>query len=336
LIHEERSSAREVTTGYDEKSALVEEESKRGIEQLPARLQRYAAARSRTLEQVAYLREFLPDPFTSKRGEGAELRHLANELEECGRYLGFKHFFTINELRLHVAHFCQKDKLCGLCQIRRASKILRLYAEKFSQLLFADPSLIGCMVTPTVRDGPDLGERLRHLLTSHSKCINARKHVQHGYGSTQWARAVAGVSRVEIKRGSGSGQWHPHIHSAWLCHQLPDEDELRREWERVTGDSHQVKVSPLKFSELGLPPTPENVAADLVECLKYSVKLSEMNVEDAFFVHDNTRGVKLLRPFGLLHGLKVPKDLLDDPLSESDLPYVEIFFRYAGGKFIDA
>lgn len=331
LIHEERSSTPCHEGTYDEKPAVVEETSRRGIDALPGRLDRYAAGVNRGRLQAAYLAELLPG--VDCPHERRRLARLADALSRCGDYLGFRHYFTIDDLRLHVACFCQQDKLCGLCQIRRASKILGAYSAKVATVMNDRPSLGGYMVTLTVRDGPDLGERVRHLLNAHSQCIARRRKQANGQGWTEWATAVAGVSRVEIKRGSGSGQWHPHIHSAWLCDRQPDVCQLRREWHTLTGDSHQVDVRPFESMKPGQPHTPETIGGDLVEVLKYSVKLSDMTPADALHVHDTTRGKKLLRPFGQLHGVEVPDELLDEPLNDQDLPFVDYYFRYSAGRY---
>ncbi|HWI04450.1 MAG TPA: protein rep, partial [Acidimicrobiales bacterium] len=154
---------------------------------------------------------------------------MADKLNRCGSYLGFRHYFTIDELRLHEGYFCQFEKLCQFCALRRSAKLLRTYSEKFAQVMREQPHLVACMVTFTVKDGPELSERLNHLVSSHGVQLERRKNALRGQAWTEWARAAGGVSRVEIKRGSGSGQWHPHIHAGWLCDQLPDQDKLRDE-----------------------------------------------------------------------------------------------------------
>jgi hypothetical protein len=41
----------------------------------------------------------------------------------------------------------------------------------------------------------------------------------------------------------------------------------------------------------------------------------------------------LIRSFGALFGVKIPEDLLDDPIETEDLPYVELFYRFIGGAY---
>jgi hypothetical protein len=49
----------------------------------------------------------------------------------CGDYLAFRHYFTIDKVRLHGASFCMKHLLCPLCAIRRGSKALKAYLDRW-------------------------------------------------------------------------------------------------------------------------------------------------------------------------------------------------------------
>ena len=69
-----------------------------------------------------------------------------------------------------------------------------------------------------------------------------RQHVE-------FAKAVGGVHSIEVKRGKGSGLWHPHVHMIWLCHEAPDQAKLRQEWEGWAGDSWSCKVVPFHSQE---------------------------------------------------------------------------------------
>ena len=49
----------------------------------------------------------------------------------------------------------------------------------------------------------------------------------------------------EIKRGQGSGLWHPHLHMIAGREVEPDAEMLSREWHEITGDSFIVDVRPI-------------------------------------------------------------------------------------------
>ena len=39
----------------------------------------------------------------------------------------------------------------------------------------------------------------------------------------------------EVKRGKGSGLWHPHVHMVWLCEQKPDARQLSKNGWKLQG-----------------------------------------------------------------------------------------------------
>jgi hypothetical protein len=43
----------------------------------------------------------------------------------------FRHYFTIDKVRLHGASFCMKHLLCPLCAIRRGAKALKAYLDRW-------------------------------------------------------------------------------------------------------------------------------------------------------------------------------------------------------------
>jgi hypothetical protein len=67
--------------------------------------------------------------FIEAHVEGQEKLH--QRLSECGDYLAFRHYFTIDKVRLHGASFCMKHLLCPLCAIRRGSKALKAYLDRW-------------------------------------------------------------------------------------------------------------------------------------------------------------------------------------------------------------
>lgn len=271
-----------------------------------------------------------------RRQDDRRLALRAENLTLCGSYLEFRHYFTADALRLHAAMFCQQDKLCPFCAIRRASKLLRRYTARFLHLHASCPQLTPIMATFTVRNGDDLGERHRHLAHSYGRLMQRRKnHLNHGQRWSEAARAWGAVGSVEVKRGEGTrgGKWHPHIHAVWLCDGVPDESSLSREWRNITGDSHQVNVRPFNFVRAGLAPTEQLVAADFAEVFKYALKFSSMTPADNLEAFRRLFGKRLIRAHGILYGIEAPDDLTDDPLDVDDLPFVTHIFRYSDGAY---
>jgi len=258
----------------------------------------------------------------------------ARKLRHCGRYLTFRHYFTIDELRLHEACFCQQSKLCPLCAVRRGAKMLRRYTERVLLVLADRPELQMYLTTFTVRNGSDLVERMNHIAKSLARLtLNRRQHWNNDQAWSEACCAIGSVGSFEIKRGQISGEWHPHFHDAWLCEVEPDESALADEWRRITGDSHVVNVTPFHYVRAGEPATMETVARDFSEVFKYSLKFQELSFADNWHAAQQLHGRRLIRSFGALFGVKIPEDLADDPLDEQDLPYVELFYRYQDGAY---
>lgn len=281
-------------------------EAKQGtdnIQNLSSRTERYSEAKKRALQMASYC-------------NAQQNVKMSNKLAGCGNYLVFHHYYTVDKVRLHAAHFCKKHLLCPLCAIRRGSKAVSAYMKKFEAVTAEFPTLKPYLVTLTVKNGNDLEERHNHLRKSNRKMMKARRHALEGQKHVEFAKAVGGVFSIELtNRGNG---WHPHIHMVWLCYTAPDARKLSQEWHDITGDSFIVDVSPI-----------HDMASGFVEVLKYALKFSDLSLEDNYFAFEILSGQRLMDSFGVLRGVEIPEDLTDEPLD--GLPYVELFFKYLSG-----
>lgn len=269
---------------------------------LPKRLDRYAKAHQRTVQMSDY---------AIAQGEVK----VGNNLAHCGNYLLFRDYYTVGKIRLHAARFCKKHLLCPLCAIRRGAKMVKAYIDRLEVIKAATPGLRASLVTLTVKDGNDLGERFEHLQSSVQKLHKMRS------GSRQYSEACKASGAVwsyEFKRGKNSGLWHPHVHAVWL-HQVDiDAAELSKQWHSITGDSFIVDVTPFHDQD--------NVISGFLEVFKYAVKFSDLPLEDNWHGFETLAGKRLIASFGEFRGVVVPEDLTDVPLDE--LPYVEHLFAY--------
>ena len=224
-----------------------------GVAALPTRLDRYGRAHQRALHMSNYAAE---------RGES----QLAQKLQHCGHWLVFRHYYTVDKVRLHAADFCKKHLLCPLCAIRRGAKYLKAYMDKLAVVMGEHPGLKAYMVTVTVKDGADLGERFAHLRKAMKAMTQARRdHLKAPSKNrhVEFAKALGGVHSVEAKRGANSGLWHPHAHMVWLCYEEPNQDKLAQEWQGWTGDSFIVDVRPFHDQDE-----------------QYVLKLSKVHIKD--------------------------------------------------------
>jgi hypothetical protein len=275
-----------------------------GVEGLPRRVSRYGEAKIRALDIAEYI-----------EGEGGAL--LARRVSGCGEYLLFRHYFTVDEVRLHAAQFCKKHLLCPLCAIRRGAKALQAYLPRYEVVRASRGDLMPFLVTLTVKDGADLAERFRHLMRSQHE-LWKRKHRARGCSLDG---VEAAVWSYEVKRGAGSELWHPHLHMVAMSGQRPDAGYLASEWSQITGDSFIVDVRPIDQTD---------PASGFLEVFKYALKFSDMQLADTYAAFRVLSHRRLVGSAGLFRGIQIPDQLVDEPLD--DLPYVELFYRFIHGR----
>ena len=281
-----------------------------GIAALPDRVSRSGEAHRRALAMADYAIDL---------GEKA----IASNLRLCGDYLLFRHFYTLDDVRLHAAKFCRKHLLCPLCAIRRASKAMQAYMQRLDVVLTEHPALTAYMVTVTVKDGADLAERFQHLRAAMRRMAQARRDYLKAPDKrlhVEAAKALGGVHSIEAKRGKGSGLWHPHAHAVWLCYEAPDAAKLAQEWHAWTGDSYIVDVRPFYDQA--------DVVGGFAEVFKYALKFSDLPLSDNWQAFLDLSNRRLVDSFGLLRGVQIPEELTDEPLE--GLPYIDYLFRWLG------
>ena len=281
-----------------------------GIAALPTRVGRYGEAHRRALAMADYALTI---------GEKA----MASKLTLCGDFLLFRHFYTVDDVRLHAANFCRKHLLCPLCAIRRASKYMQAYMQRLEVVLAQHPGLKAFLVTVTVKDGEDLQERFKHLRAAMRRMTQARRdHLKAPLKNrhVEAAKALGGVHSIEAKRGKGSGLWHPHAHAVWLCYEAPDAAKLAQEWHAWTGDSYIVDVRPFYDQA--------DVVGGFAEVFKYALKFSDLPLSDNWQAFLDLSNRRLVDSFGLLRGVQIPEELTDEPLE--GLPYIDYLFRWLG------
>ena len=307
---------------------LAEHETGLGFESLQYRLQRYGAGKARALDMADYITDFVLGNRVCRWTSRLEAKRIAASIENCGSYLLFRNYFRKDEVRLHAATFCKKHLLCPFCAMRRGAKYLQCYMERLQCVLAENPRLRAFMVTLTVKDGDDLAERFNHLRGCLKRYQRQRRDGASGKRPlVEYNKALGGVFSIEVKRGQGSGLWHPHVHMIWLCEDVPDKFRLSQEWHNITGDSYIVDVREFYG---------ETIVEGFFEVFKYALKFSDMALSDNWQAFETLKGKRLVDNFGLFRGGVVPEDLTDGELE--DEPYLMMlykFFRGSGYSFTD-
>jgi hypothetical protein len=235
-----------------------------------------------------------------------------------------------------------------MCAIRRAAKKVRAYYEKYIHLKRENSSLRLAYAVLTVQNGKDLKERFRHVHNCTRKLLELRKHARYaleGKKRFNYARdcslayVVGGAYSFEIKRGSGSGLWHPHCNILMLCDHDIDDLLLSKEWQEITGDSHVVYVKNKSINvtkkeygtiEVKKATDYEHEKQIFVEVVKYALKFSDLSFIDNYEVYKSLSGRHLCGTFGLFYGLHVEDKDVED---ETDKEYIELIYRFINGKY---
>ena len=249
-------------------------------------------------------------------------------LTDCGSILTFRNFYTVNQYRLIAGCSCKKHLLCGLCALRRSAKYVKEYEAKLYRTLAENPHLRPVLVTFTIKNGSDLGERTKHLAKAIRSMTAKRRRAAHGCrDKTIFSLVAGGAGAFEFKKGSGSNLWHPHIHMLALISEDIEigafESNLSKEWLKMTKDSHQVDARYIDMeSEVSR-------FKSICEVFRYALKFGEMEIEDQVHAYKILRGKQFVFSFGNLRGVKISEDdndSVEDALAL--LPYIDIIYKY--------
>jgi len=244
------------------------------------------------------------------------------KLKECGNWLKFLHYYTEGKVRLHQASLCRKHLLCPLCAILRAVKATHAYLDRFNWLMSQHEALRASMVTLTVKNGPDLAERVDHLQGLIRKLNQSSRDAKRGRKVSEWSKVLGLVGSYEVTKKQFG--WHPHAHVAVLHREKIWTGSLAKQVHKITGDSNMVDVTPFQ--------NPDDPGRDFVEVFKYALKFGALSLPDNLHAYDVLSGRRMVFSAGLFRGVKIPEDWFDEPLSQVDLPYVEMLYRYFDGQ----
>lgn len=254
-------------------------------------------------------------------------------ITECGDWLKFRHYFTISQVKLAGASFCKKHLICSLCAIRRASRLMASYLDRYSVIRKERPELSAHLATLTVKNSHDLGEVLAHLLDS-LRTLNRRRTRKNQPSIMHTVEG--GVYSVELTHDNATG-WHPHVHAIWLSSDPAMFDQaatyrLRDEWKQITGDSFICDIRPIK-AEQQISDDIDPHAGGFAEVFKYAMKPSELGADRLIEALPHLLGKRLIGSFGLFRGVPEPDSLADDLTGLDHLPYVEFLAQFIAGQY---
>jgi hypothetical protein len=290
-----------------------------GEADLGSRLRRYGTAKTHTLNVLGSLGD------ERLRRMGIET---PGRVRECGSWLRFRDYFTVQTIKLAAANFCRKHLICGLCAIRRASRLMAAYLERFNTVRLLRPELAPYLVTITVKNSHDLNEVLAHLLASLRTLHRRRNRANQ---PSIMHSVAGGVYAIELTYDAATG-WHPHAHAIWLSPENLNTYALRTEWEAITGDSFMCDVRPIAAEQQESPDIDPH-AGGFAECFKYAMKPAELGVDRLEVAYPVLSGRRLVGSFGCFRGIPEPESLADDLRGMESLPYEEFLCRFIAGHY---
>lgn len=265
-------------------------------------------------------------PKDAPSDESARAIKSAQKLKECGNFLLFKNFYTIDQVKLSKFHVCNQHLLCPFCAGIRASRSHQRYTKRIDEVLSKNRKLKPVFITFTVKNGFDLAERFNHLMKSFRALLDRRRdYIKKGRGFNEFCKINGAFYSYENTYNDKEG-WHPHIHMFALLDEWIDQSELSQFWESLTGDSKVVDIRRVQ-KEKGL-----GYSKGISEVCKYALKFGDLSVQNTWEAFKVLKGKRLSGAFGSLWGVKIPENLADDMPDEKDLPYLEMLYKFVFGK----
>lgn len=124
---------------------------------------------------------------------------------------------------IHAANFCGQHTICPFCAGRIQDRRKARFREPI--LNAARTYKHAYLVTATIPPVPTWREDLKLLLGSWQafrKMGQKRKGRKSTRSNGEWSKIMAGISKVELKRGEGSGEPHCHIHALFFTNEYLD------------------------------------------------------------------------------------------------------------------
>jgi hypothetical protein len=180
---------------------------------------------------------------------------------------------------------------CPDCWETKSHREYSRTLPKILQAIKDDPSLILAFCTLTLRS--DKGRALR------GGCKQLKGNFKDLRRLKVWRNCTGGSGRIENTFSSCAG-WHPHLHSILLLKDYIPQRELSAAWNGVTKGSMVVDIRTVK-----------DVAAGLVECIKYPFKPADLRRLGKAQISEmlDMKGEHLGVTFGALFGIETDDDI---------------------------
>lgn len=246
----------------------------------------------RDLNRIVSRREYLKGLEGYLRSEdGLEFTPQIDKILRCGRVIDG--YVSDEGFRVTGGEFCGQSRICRFCGQRRSTRIYAGYLPVVKDLA---RRYRVWRLNLTIENTHGLETGLYPLLRGWDTFLNRLRYERQR--GNPWG-IVGGIGSVEVKRGSGSGLWHPHIHNLVFTERNMcrfNVAQLRLMWSTCMREPSNVWVKECR-DERGV----EKGASDT---LKYDVKMANLCPDESFKVWKACQGIRLLKSFGICWGLK--------------------------------
>lgn len=165
------------------------------------------------------------DVISLDRYTRADIREKLHQIENCSTLVELREYEN-GETRFHNANFCKQAIVCPVCAARVSNRRRAIYlpaveraveryvvTEEVRKEKNLPKGYTGAyLCTATIRPGTNLKERIDFLQESIKRMRKMGQKREKGNSGGEWGKIKAALENVEIKIGSGSGQWHVHAH----------------------------------------------------------------------------------------------------------------------------
>lgn len=223
----------------------------------------------------------------------------ANRLKDCGRYITKYNSIFGSALLMNKCHI----RFCPICEKQNAMQRFIMLANLLTHKNI-DGTLFHYIFTCKNCEADSLRETIQGI------SAGVRMFMRH-YGIKDYTR------RIEVTYNHKRNDYHPHAHCIVLVEKgslfmkdLPQEEfitrlrELRMYW-RDCCVKNNIAVGNLDYQELYARPLINK--AELIECVKYSVKPISITEESLQVIHKALKGLKLFNGSGIFRQISTVK-----------------------------
>ena len=276
-------------------------------------------------------------------GSGKRFENFKKRLNDCGSYLTFRYYHKKDETKLHSANFCKADKLCPACAVRRAYKQQQKFLKAWNKEKDLQSKNWYYIVIPVKHTFDETIEEVYNRLDRVRKSIlQSIRDKRKGKGWGFWGQFDGGMGSIEVTKTYNG--WNVHLNllvSTDKEIELKEiitkgkngkykknyiNEDLMKHLEKVGDGSYIHNISKIDTSDI------ENLKANLVEVLKYSLKFSSLSSLDLVEVYMKFYRKRLFFTFGNMWGLK-----LDDVELEGDEviddEFIEVIYKRVYGGY---